>query len=192
MFVPLTAAVVVQKFLVREPLRGELGISFRLNRWFAVAWLLPVPLVLATIGASLFVPGVEYGPDLNGLLERLAPLLTPDTLQAARAKLAVFPPGFVWLGLLQGLMAGATVNAVAAFGEEAGWRGLLLHELRGLGFWPASAVIGVIWGLWHAPLILHGHNYPQHPVLGVLMMTLVTLLLSPLFTYVRKIGRAHV
>src|SRR5690606_27639265 len=32
---------------------------------------------------------------------------------------------------------------------------------------------------------LQGHNYPQHPVAGVAMMTLFCLLLSPLFSYVR-------
>ncbi len=34
MFVPMVMAVVVQKFIYKEPLRQPLGISFRLNRWF--------------------------------------------------------------------------------------------------------------------------------------------------------------
>jgi hypothetical protein len=50
-----------------------------------------------------------------------------------------------WVGLLLGLVAGPTVNTVAAFGEEVGWRGLLLRELETLGFWQASALIGVVW-----------------------------------------------
>lgn len=40
------------------------------------------------------------------------------------------------------------------------------------------------WGFWHAPLILQGHNYPQHPWAGVFMMTAMTVLLSPLMGYV--------
>jgi membrane protease YdiL (CAAX protease family) len=64
-----------------------------------------------------------------------------------------------------------------------GWRGLLLRELEGLGFWWASAVIGLVWGFWHAPLIVLGHNYPEHPWAGVFMMTGMTVLLSPLLGY---------
>ncbi|MFH1484694.1 MAG: CPBP family intramembrane glutamic endopeptidase, partial [Chloroflexota bacterium] len=86
---------------------------------------------------------------------------------------------------IQGLVAGVTINAVAGFGEELGWRGFLQKELGFLGFWKSSAVIGVIWGVWHAPIILQGHNYPQHPQVGVLMMIVFTLLLSPIFSYAR-------
>ena len=64
-----------------------------------------------------------------------------------------------------------------------GWRGLC-RELAELGFWKSSWVIGVVWGFWHAPLILQGHNYPQHPWAGVFMMTVMTVLLSPLLGYV--------
>lgn len=34
------------------------------------------------------------------------------------------------------------------------------------------------------PLILQGHNYPQHPQIGVFMMVVLTLLLSPIFSYI--------
>ena len=47
---------------------------------------------------------------------------------------------------------------------------------------------GVIWGLWHAPLVLNGHNYPQHPVAGVFMMVIFCLLLTPMLLYFRKKG----
>ena len=45
------------------------------------------------------------------------------------------------------------------------------------------AVTGFIWGIWHSPLILMGHNYPQHPEIGVLLMTFWCILLTPLFLY---------
>ena len=51
-------------------------------------------------------------------------------------------------------------------------------------FLKASLIIGFIWGIWHAPIILMGHNYPQHPAAGVLMMTILCILLTPLFLYV--------
>lgn len=54
-----------------------------------------------------------------------------------------------------------------------------------MGFWKSSAIIGVIWGVWHAPLILQGLNYPQHPIAGVFMMTIICILVAPIFSYVR-------
>jgi membrane protease YdiL (CAAX protease family) len=183
MFVPLVAAVVVQRLVYQAPVRGPLRIAFRPNRWFVVAWLLPPVLALATLGVSLLLPGVTFSPEMAGMVERFRGLLTPEQLEEMRRQAEVLPLHPFWLALLQGLVAGPTVNAVAAFGEESGWRGLLLRELETLGFWRASAVIGVVWGFWHAPLIVLGTNYPEHPWAGVLMMTGLTVLLSPLLGY---------
>jgi membrane protease YdiL (CAAX protease family) len=185
MFMPMTMAIIVQKVLYKEPLRQPLGISFRPNRWFLVAWLLPAVMAFATIGVSLLLPGVEYSPEMTGFFERLGSALTPGQLEEMRRQMAALPIHVIWIALLQSLVAGITINAVAGFGEELGWRGLLQKELGHLGFWKSSSLIGLIWGVWHAPIIIQGYNYPQHPVAGVVMMTVWTVLLSPIFSYVR-------
>ena len=41
MFFPLISVVIVQA-IHKEPILKGLGVSFKLNRWFVVAWLLPV------------------------------------------------------------------------------------------------------------------------------------------------------
>lgn len=185
MFIPMISAILVQKFIYKEPLKEPLGISFKLNRWWLVAWLLPPLVAFATLGVSLFFPGVEYSPEMAGMFERFKSALTPEQLKQMENMATAFPIHPIWIALLQGLIAGITINAVAGFGEELGWRGLLQKELGYMGFWKSSVIIGIIWGIWHAPLILHGHNYPQHPLAGMLMMTIFTLLLSPIFSYVR-------
>jgi membrane protease YdiL (CAAX protease family) len=74
-------------------------------------------------------------------------------------------------------------NTLFAMGEELGWRGYLLPKLLVLGEIPAMLISGVIWGLWHAPVILQGHNYPEHPLLGVGMMIVFTVLLGIFFSW---------
>lgn len=184
MFIPMVIAIVVQKLFYKQPLREPLRISFRLNRWFLVAWLLPPTVAFATVGVSILLPGVDYSPEMAELFERLQPILPPEQLDQLRRQATAFPIHPIWLSLLGGLLAGATINAVAGFGEELGWRGLLLRELSSMGFWRSSVVIGFVWGIWHAPIILQGHNYPQHPLAGVFMMVVFTLLLAPVFTYI--------
>jgi len=185
MFIPMVVAIIVQKHILGEPVKGPLGISFKLNRWFLVAWLLPVIIAFATLGVSLLLPGVEYSPEMAGIFEKFESVLTPEQFQQMKAQADASPLHPFWIGLLQGLIAGITINAVAGFGEELGWRGFLQKELGYLGFRKSSIIIGLVWGIWHAPIILQGHNYPEHPQAGVFMMIIFTLLLSPIFSYVR-------
>jgi membrane protease YdiL (CAAX protease family) len=58
----------------------------------------------------------------------------------------VYAPNRFWIGVSFGLLAG--------FLEEIGWMGLAYPKLRqSLAVLPAAAILGVFWGLWHAPVI---------------------------------------
>lgn len=185
MFGPAVAALLVQGVFFREPLARPLGISLRPSWWFIAAWFFPVVLALLTVGISLLLPGVHFDPGMNAFFAKLATQLPPEQYVKAHDALTHLPLHLFWISLLGGLAAGTTINAIAALGEELGWRGFLYNELKPLGFWRMSLLIGIIWGIWHAPLIIQGYNYPQHPRLGLLMMTLMTTLLAPIMSYAR-------
>ena len=85
--------------------------------------------------------------------------------------------------LISGLTMGVSVNAIASFGEEFGWRNYLVGALREVKFWKASLFIGIVWGIWHFPLILMGHNYPNEPYWGVLLMVVMCILLGVIELY---------
>jgi len=73
---------------------------------------------------------------------------------------AGIPPILLPPLLVLGVLAGVTINALVALGEEAGWRGYLQEVvMRRFRLFPASMIIGIVWGLWHAPLIASGYNY---------------------------------
>lgn len=95
------------------------------------------------------------------------------------------PVAIFLLSLVQGVIAGFTISLPFTFREELGWRGLLLSETQGWGFLRSNLFVGVMWGLWHAPIIAQGHNYPSHPVAGIFMMTLFTTTLSFPMAYCR-------
>jgi len=79
--------------------------------------------------------------------------------------------------LVQGILLAPFINLIPCLGEELGWRGYLLPKLLER-FSPRAAVLitGVVWGVWHAPMIALGHNYGLdyvgYPWLGILLMTL--------------------
>lgn len=188
MFGPALGAMVAQR-RAGEAIAEPLGVVMKPNRWWLVAWLLPLALQPLVIAFGLLVPGVEWSPEFGGLLERLGASLPPDKLAEAKQQLERLPrAGLLALMVGQALIAGISINAMAAFGEELGWRGWLSRHFAGLGFWRRSGAIGVLWGLWHAPIILQGHNYPQHPVAGVPMMVAFCVLLAPLHELVRLRG----
>lgn len=68
-------------------------------------------------------------------------------------------------------VAAVLPNGLFAAGEEIGWRGYLLPRLVRLWGTPAAVMVsGVIWGLWHAPIILLGYNFMRPHAGGVLLM----------------------
>ena len=66
-------------------------------------------------------------------------------------------PGTIGLFVLKRMVMGLTVGAVLAFGEEVGWQGFLVPRLYKLaGFTRAALLRGIIWSVWHFPLIIGG------------------------------------
>ena len=178
MFFPLVSVLLTQLVTGEKPF-SDIGISFRLNKWWWLGWLVIIPLpILLSLPVSALFPGVSIGTDTDSLKA------TMDTMQAQGLPLGPWGVGIVTL--LSGFVAGLTVNALFAFGEESAWRGFLHRLLKGKGFWKECLIIGVIWGIWHAPLILMGHNYPEHPVAGVFMMVAFCVLVTPLMVFIRE------
>ena len=193
MIVPAVSALIVQRLIYREPVIDPLGLRLptRRWRWFLFAIFLPPLLAAAAFGVSLLLPGISLDPQATEFRAALQPRLTPEQYDALTRQVAQWPwPLMLTIVLLQGAVTGAIANFIPSLGEELGWRGLLVREMAPLRFWAMALVIGVIWGIWHAPIIWQGYNYPEHPRIGVLMMIAFTTLFSPLFLYARLRARS--
>lgn len=162
----------------------EYGVRFP-RRWeLVLAPLLPMVITMLTVVAALLLGFADFDPSGMGYIERLRAQGAGELADVAAEQVSRLPINVVLLAFLGAPVAGFTINGLFAFGEELGWRGLLQRELAPLGFGRASALIGAIWGLWHAPLILLGHNFPDHPRLGVVVMTGACVLLGILISWV--------
>ncbi len=63
------------------------------------------------------------------------------------------------------------------FGEEYGWRIFLQDRLTRLfGRFRGVLMVGIIWGLWHAPIVARfGWTYPGYPRLGTVLFIVFTI-----------------
>lgn len=177
MLIPLISVSITQWICKEKPLRN-CGVRWKINRWWFIAWLSMPLLCIAALLVSGLMPGVGFTLESDIMQQTID--------QFAQSGLTAGPWGVIAITILSDLFAGITINALFAFGEEIAWRGFLARELDGLGFWKKSLLIGAVWGVWHAPIILMGHNYPAHPVAGVFMMIAFCTLLSPIFMYLRE------
>ena len=89
----------------------------------------------------------------------------------------------VLLTALNTVIIGPFLGLIIAFGEEYGWRGYLQTELTRLGRIRGVFLVGVIWGIWHWPVIWMGYNYPGQPVLGSIAMVVWCILLAYFLAY---------
>ncbi len=184
MFIPTIVVLIIEKLIYKENIKKNLLISFKLNKWFLIAWLVAPLIAFGSIGVSLIFPDITFSLGMEGMFERFADVLTIEQIQEMHDSVESMFIHPVWIALLSGLFAGITINALFGFGEELGWRGFLLRQFNNQSFIKASLIIGFVWGIWHFPIILMGHNYPTYPFVGVLMMTVWCILLSPLFLYI--------
>ena len=174
MWGPGIAAIITTLFIAKVPFS-----SLRLNtlgpkRFYLWAWFLPVVLTLLS-GLFTVLFGIAK-LDLNFTMIRTA-------MEAAAGGNEVPVEVIVLSQTLLALTLAPFLNMLFTMGEELGWRGFLLPRLMPLGQWKAALWSGVIWGVWHAPVIVQGHNYPGYPVLGVFMMIIFCILLGTIITW---------
>jgi membrane protease YdiL (CAAX protease family) len=152
MLTPLLAGLIMLFGVTRDGYtqegRASLGLGRSRLRWWGLALLLPLPVLLFSYGFvwSTGLARLATGPGDGGLSTPLLNFL-PNLL------------GAILLG----------------FGEEFGFRGYLLPRLMELGPKRALLISGFLHGLWHLPVIL---LTPFYPTEGNLFIVIALFLLT--------------
>ena len=181
MFIPALSALIT-RFITKEGFahsglrphfKGNLKHYF--SAWFGMQ-------ILAIAGAVLYFLFFRenWDPDHTYILGQF------DGTGSAMAPEAIMKTFFIQTAMA--LTIAPLVNFIPCFGEEWGWRGYMMPKLLKLmDFSPACIVGGIIWGIWHAPLIAVGHNYglgyAGAPWTGIAMMSLFCVAAGTVFTY---------
>ncbi len=81
-----------------------------------------------------------------------------------------------YIGSILLMFALGPIFAWNTFGEEFGWRAYMNQKMEPLIGTAGTVIVGgIIWGVWHAPLTIEGHNfgteYRGYPWLGIVTMS---------------------
>ncbi|MDR1001952.1 MAG: CPBP family intramembrane metalloprotease [Oscillospiraceae bacterium] len=181
-------SVVVTRLVTREGFKNfMLRPNFKGHALtYLAAWFLP-PLLIA-LGAALYF--VIYPANFDLSMSTAAEQIKAQ-LEAAGAGGLVTDSYIKMILLLQlviGVALAPILNIFFCLGEELGWRGYLLPKLDECMSVPIAVLVnGIIWGVWHAPMIILGHNYGTqysgYPYIGIVGMILFCVFVGALFSY---------
>jgi membrane protease YdiL (CAAX protease family) len=167
MWVPGIIAII---FAAPGQRRKELGVKLAAPKYFLVALVLPfLTHALLVLGSSLLGQGISPDALVSGESgfqagPIAAPFFGPKDAQGT-ALVAVILANQALL-----LLLGCVERITRTLGEELGWRGWLQPKLAGKAPLMGTLLVGCVWGFWHAPLILMGHNFPENPVTGAFLL----------------------
>ena len=149
--------------------------------YWVICWIGPGLLTL--VGAAVFFLLFPrfYDPSLQAIRE----LIRTNAERLGQAVPEIDPWMVVISQVIQAFLIAPVLNALPTFGEEFGWRAYLQQKLMPLGVRKTMLLMGVIWGVWHWPVIAMGYNYgfdyPGAPFTGLLMMVWFTFVVGTLF-----------
>lgn len=185
MFCPLAAVLAVKKVYLHQPT----GIGWKVRgkrRYWLAAWF--GPAVFTVLAALLYFAVFSSRLDLSGswLVTAYRGEMDAETL---RSQLGVSSLSYMLQTGLLAITLAPPINMLFAVGEEAGWRGYMMPQLKErFGLLNGRLLGGVIWGVWHWPIMLltgyeYGTNYLGAPVLGLVVWCVVCFALNTLLDW---------
>jgi membrane protease YdiL (CAAX protease family) len=141
------------------------------------AWLATPLLILLGAGIFFLLFPAYFDSGWTVISKTLA-----EASQTLGQAVPITPPAFLVIQIVGAVILSPILNGVFTLGEEFGWRAYLLPKLMPLGRGAALVLTGVIWGIWHWPVIAMGYNYgldyPGAPWLGLIAMAWFTTIVG--------------
>jgi len=173
MWCPALAAFTTLKLFRRS--LADLGWKWPATKYALMSWYVPL-LYAASAYAIVWLSGLGGFPNpdfVASLTTRMGPRLSP----------AIATILYV---LLMGTF-GLARSLSSALGEEIGWRGFLVPELsKNVGFTATALISGVVWALWHYPILIFAdYNAGTATWYALTCFTVMVVAIAFIFAWLR-------
>ena len=187
MFIPMIVTLIVCRGLTPKRSGVLWKPDFKKSiGWLLLAWFLPALMTAAGAAVYFAVFPKNFSSELYGL----SAMLTQQGMEIKDGTFNGAPLDIIAISqAVSSVIIAPFINAIPALGEEIGWRGFMTPAFTRLwGRRPALIVSGVIWGLWHAPLIVlidyeYSGEYVGKPWTGVALFCLITCCLGVILSF---------
>lgn len=186
MFFP-ALAVIITRLITKEGFKNSyIKANFKGNiKLYLIAWFLP--MVLTVIGAVIYflIFPTTFDLSMADMINSTKQLYNEMGMEDLSTDEMIHMQLVIQIVIS---IFSPAINAFVCFGEEWGWRAYLLPKMQAkLPLIPMLLINGVVWGLWHAPLTVMGHNYGLdyfgYPFLGILAMCLFCIFIGAILSY---------
>ena len=162
MWCPALSAIITK--LIFDHNLKDLGWKPGPAKWLGLAYLLPI-----LYGAVVY--GFTWLIGQGGF--------TTEAIAEVASELGMSNASGVQMVAIYTLVLGTIVflrnSLPGAFGEELGWRGFLFPELQRMtSFTTASLIGGIVWALYHLPLILFADYHSNAPIAFQVVMFFIS------------------
>lgn len=186
MLIPAISAVITT-FVTKEKFKDVwIKPNFKGHiKYYLIAWFLPMLLIiLGAVAYYLIFPShfdSSMALTISALKKQYSAIGTAVPNDSALRMLLI-------VQILTAIVLAPILNFIPCLGEELGWRGYLLPNLcKKYSPLTSTLLTGVIWGIWHAPIIAMGYNYGlgywSAPFGGIFAMILFCIFAGSLFSY---------
>lgn len=161
-FSPFLAAIITR--LTTEHNIKKLGWKFGKAKYLLLAFIIPIIY-------GIIIYGFAWLTKIGAVNEQI-------TIMGNES-----PSG---LALIVLCLIGLIARSIGAFGEEVGWRGFLTPRLYKLtNLTTTSIIIGLVWTIWHLPLMILTNYGGDFSILNVLFSSISLISLSFMLTWLR-------
>ena len=173
MYMPLLGVLIARISFKKMVFRPQIKKNLK---W--IAFSIWVPALLSLAGALLYF--IIFPTHLDTSLESLRASAGEAAMAQLQAQ-GLTLETYVIITIIMSLTVAPIFNILTAIGEEIGWRGALYPYLKErFGKTTGRVIGGILWGVWHWPLMLfagfeYGNDYFGAPVLGLFVFPIFTV-----------------
>jgi len=150
MFAPLVGVIMANKLITKRKL-SDFGIKIGIISPKLIVLALAYPFMVLFVSILISAPFFKIDLSMQAFFSQLKKVSEEYNI----------PFEVLLYAQIAQLIIAPLFNMIFAFGEESGWRGFLFQRLlEETDMNKALIITGILWGIWHWPLIFAiGYNY---------------------------------